>query len=67
MSELMNDVDAIYRFIKRIVKWILYAIGILLILTLVGVLIASPEGSDRNRVDDGAEVAVSRLDIEPRR
>lgn len=68
MSELMNDLDAIYRFIKRIVMGILYVLGILLILTIlmfIGSLISSSEGSDQNRADDRAQVAAPKPDGKP--
>lgn len=64
MNELMNDLNAVYRFIKRVVSVIGFVILIFVIVVL-GLKMFPMDESNRNRTGGSARVETPASDTEP--
>lgn len=65
MNELMNDVNAVYRFIKRVASVIGLVILIFVLVGFPGLKIFPTDESNRNRTGSSAQVETPASDTEP--
>ena len=65
MNELMNDLNAVYRFIKRAASVIGLVILIFVLVGFLGLKIFSTDESNRNRTGSSAQVETPVSDTEP--
>ena len=65
MNELMNDVNAVYRFIKRVASVIGLVILVFVIVGFPGSKMFPTDESNRNRTRSSAQVETPVSDTEP--
>lgn len=67
MNELMNDVNAVYRFIKRVASVIGFVILVFVMVGFPGLKMFPTDEPNRNRTGSSARVETPVSDTEPGR